>query len=172
MGYWFHYVYIDDQECPTLAKQKAKEEAILAEIRQAQAERESARPERTEATRKRWIAKPPRKKPTEPIKGEWVYFVLDPSMGLIKIGFTSQLEIRLERLKSDYSKDLRFLGAFKGSRKDEATMHKMFRVFKCDMKRYTEWFFDMDPIYWFIDRFTEVKQFDIDFLGERAYNGR
>lgn len=51
MGYWFHYAYIDDQECPTLAKQKAKEEAILAEIRQVQAERESARPERTEASR-------------------------------------------------------------------------------------------------------------------------
>lgn len=179
MGYWFHHVYIDDKEFPTLAKQRAKELEILAEVRQAQASRvESARLEwvedqsaipqvpsywrkRVQGTRREWIPIARNQwvaKPVERIKGEWVYFVLDPNIGLIKIGFTTRLQRRFRELQLQYSKDLQFLGAFKGSLKDETTMHKIFKVFKCDMDHYREWFFDVPLLYKFIHHSAEVKE--------------
>lgn len=166
MGYWFHSVYIDEKEYPTLASQKAKELAILAEIRPAQAYqtlRELYRQERWEQHEKRargwsyWYdrfekLRKEAKGRSWPV-GDFVYFVYSPSLDLIKIGYTGSLQSRFQKLESELAKDIVILGAIPGGRAEEATVHKIFAPFRVR----NELFAKVEPILFFVKHFATVK---------------
>ncbi len=55
-----------------------------------------------------------------------IYFILDVVDGLIKIGFTTNIRLRLRKLRSQTPNTLKLLGTIPGTRRDEARLHDRF----------------------------------------------
>ncbi len=55
-----------------------------------------------------------------------IYFILDVVDGLIKIGFTTNVKLRLQKLRSQTPNTLKLLGTIPGTRRDEARFHDRF----------------------------------------------
>ena len=128
MGFRYYEFYIDSSEFPTLADQEAEIERInelhrqkrQARLKEQQASLEKYRLQNIgRPVRMSWSqyyqekeAKRERKDFEEKwgwIKGkDWVYFIRDPELDIVKIGFSSQLLARLERLKYEYHPQLEF----------------------------------------------------------------
>lgn len=60
----------------------------------------------------------------------WIYFIQEGFGGPIKIGFSRNPEWRIPSLQTGNSNELRLLGKFRGTKRDEMAFHKAFLEYR------------------------------------------
>lgn len=81
----------------------------------------------------------------------YVYFIFDTVRNLVKIGVSSELPNRFNRLKSEHP-NITLEGVILGNYQDEQEYHKIFSGFRVE----GEWFEPVPPILHFIKHFTHT----------------
>lgn len=89
--------------------------------------------------------------PRPPSESRHIYFVQPRGGGPIKIGITSSVERRLKELQSGHPEELRVIGSFMGTQKDEARLHRELSRHRL----HSEWFADSDEVRAAITRETK-----------------
>ena len=86
--------------------------------------------------------------------GEYIYFIKSISNGLIKIGYTTNINKRFNGLKTMSPVDIELIKVINGDIKKEKDIHEKFK----NIRHHGEWFSPSQELLGFIDRKRGVKE--------------
>ena len=88
------------------------------------------------------------------VEGTYVYFIEAVERGMVKIGFSSDVESRLRKLQEQIPYDLEIVGQVSGGADLEQLLHQKFSSYRRDTHdvwlKKKEWFFFKEEIKEFI----------------------